>query len=75
MWDRAVAYWKTLHSDPGAHFDRVVRLDAAKLPPIVSWGTSPQDVASVLGTVPRARGCHERRQAGLARTGACTTWA
>ena len=53
MWDRAVAYWKTLHTDEGAHFDKVVRLDAAKLPPIVSWGTSPQDVVSVSGTVPR----------------------
>ena len=53
MWDRAVAYWSTLRTDPGAHFDRVVKLDAARLPPIVTWGTSPQDVASVTGTVPR----------------------
>ena len=53
MWDRAVAYWRTLHTDEGAHFDKVIRLDAAKLPPIVSWGTSPQDVVSVTGTVPR----------------------
>ena len=53
MWDRAVAYWRTLTTDPGAHFDRVVKLDAAKLPPIVTWGTSPQDVVSITGTVPR----------------------
>ena len=53
MWDRAVAYWRTLHTDEGAHFDKVVRLDASLLPPIVSWGTSPQDVVSVTGTVPR----------------------
>ena len=53
MWDRAVAYWRTLQTDPGAHFDRVVKLDAAKLPPIVTWGTSPQDVVSITGTVPR----------------------
>ncbi len=52
-WDAAVAYWRTLDTDEGAHFDRIVRLDAAKLPPIVSWGTSPQDVVSVAGTVPR----------------------
>ena len=53
VWDRAVAYWRTLHTDLGAHFDKSVRLDAAKLPPIVSWGTSPQDVVAVTGTVPR----------------------
>lgn len=51
-WDRAVDYWRTLASDEGAHFDRVVTLDAASLPPIVSWGTSPEDVVSVAGTVP-----------------------
>src|SRR5262249_16432882 len=38
--------------DEGAHFDRVVRLDAAKLPPIVSWGTSPEDVTAISGAVP-----------------------
>jgi 3-isopropylmalate/(R)-2-methylmalate dehydratase large subunit len=51
-WDAAVRYWETLVSDEGAYFDREVRLDAAKLPPIVSWGTSPEDVASVAGVVP-----------------------
>ncbi|MCX8999302.1 3-isopropylmalate dehydratase large subunit [Rhizobiaceae bacterium BDR2-2] len=51
-WDQAVAYWKTLKSDEGAHFDRVVVLDGANLPPIVSWGSSPEDVVSVQGVVP-----------------------
>ncbi|RWC19631.1 MAG: 3-isopropylmalate dehydratase large subunit [Mesorhizobium sp.] len=51
-WDAALAYWKTLQSDEGAHFDKVVVLDAAKLPPIVSWGSSPEDVVSVQGVVP-----------------------
>lgn len=51
-WDRAVEYWKTLHTDEGAHYDRVVVLDAANLPPIVSWGSSPEDVVSVQGVVP-----------------------
>ncbi len=51
-WDAARRYWDTLHSDEGAHFDREVKLDAAKLPPIVTWGTSPEDVASVQGIVP-----------------------
>ncbi|RWN65482.1 MAG: 3-isopropylmalate dehydratase large subunit [Mesorhizobium sp.] len=51
-WEAALAYWKTLQSDEGAHFDKVVVLDAAKLPPIVSWGSSPEDVVSVQGIVP-----------------------
>lgn len=51
-WDEALRYWETLHSDEGAHFDRIVKLDAGNLPPIVSWGTSPEDVISVTGTVP-----------------------
>jgi 3-isopropylmalate/(R)-2-methylmalate dehydratase large subunit len=51
-WDEAVRFWNTLHSDEGAHFDKEVRLDAAALPPIVSWGTSPEDVVSVNGAVP-----------------------
>ena len=53
LWEQATAYWSTLHTDVGALFDRVVKLDAAQLPPIVTWGTSPQDVAAVTGTVPR----------------------
>jgi 3-isopropylmalate/(R)-2-methylmalate dehydratase large subunit len=51
-WDMAMKYWETLKTDDGAHFDRVVTLDAAKLPPIVSWGTSPEDVVAITGTVP-----------------------
>jgi 3-isopropylmalate/(R)-2-methylmalate dehydratase large subunit len=51
-WDMALEYWKTLKSDEGAHFDKVVALDAANLPPIVSWGSSPEDVVSVQGVVP-----------------------
>ncbi len=50
--EQAIAYWKTLKSDEGAHFDRVVKLNAADLPPIVSWGSSPEDVVSVQGIVP-----------------------
>ena len=51
-FDMAVDYWKTLFTDEGAHYDKVVVLDAAKLPPIVSWGSSPEDVISVQGVVP-----------------------
>ena len=52
LWDEAQRYWETLPTDDGAHFDREVKLDAAKLPPIVSWGTSPEQVTSVTGKVP-----------------------
>ena len=51
-WDAAMRYWETLRSDDAAFFDREVRLDGANLPPIVSWGTSPEDVISVSGAVP-----------------------
>ena len=51
-WDAALRYWDTLRSDEGAFFDREVRLDGSSLPPIVSWGTSPEDVISVEGIVP-----------------------
>src|SRR5688572_29828788 len=51
-WDMAMRYWETLYSDDGAHFDTEVKLDAAKLPPIVTWGTSPEDVVSITGVVP-----------------------
>jgi len=51
-WDMAVEYWKTLHTDEGAHYDKVIVLDAAKLPPIVTWGSSPEDVVAVTGVVP-----------------------
>jgi len=51
-WDAAMRYWETLRSDEGARFDHEIRLDAAKLPPIVTWGTSPEDVISVTGKVP-----------------------
>ena len=50
--EQAISYWKTLHTDEGAHFDKVVKLDAANLPPIVTWGSSPEDVVSVTGVVP-----------------------
>ncbi len=51
-WDAAVAHWRTLVSDPGAHFDRVVELDASAITPQVTWGTSPEMVVPVDGRVP-----------------------
>ena len=51
-WDRAVAYWRTLVSDADARFDAVVELDASRIAPQVTWGTSPEMVAGIDGTVP-----------------------
>src|SRR5207248_11673743 len=51
-WDKARRYWDTLRSDDGAEIGSIVKLDASALPPIVSWGTSPEDVVSVEGRVP-----------------------
>jgi 3-isopropylmalate/(R)-2-methylmalate dehydratase large subunit len=51
-WDQAVRYWETLRSDDGARFDREIRLDAGRLPPLVTWGTSPEQVVSIAGRVP-----------------------
>ncbi|MDD2775613.1 MAG: 3-isopropylmalate dehydratase large subunit [Gallionella sp.] len=52
VWEQAVAYWNTLHSDAGAVFDAVVELDATDIKPQVTWGTSPEMVVSVDGSVP-----------------------
>ena len=68
LWDQARRYWETLVSDDGAHFDEIVRLDAAALPPIVSWGTSPQDVATIGGFVPKVEdGATEAKRASIKR--------
>ncbi|MDP2784825.1 MAG: 3-isopropylmalate dehydratase large subunit [Sulfurimicrobium sp.] len=52
QWDQAVAYWRTLHSDAGAHFDQVVELDGSAIKPQVTWGTSPEMVATIDDCVP-----------------------
>ena len=51
-WTSALNHWQSLHTDEGARFDSEIRLDGASLPPIVSWGTSPEDVISIAGVVP-----------------------
>ena len=52
LWEKAVVEWKTLHSDEGASFDEVITMDASKIEPQVSWGTSPEMVAPISGVVP-----------------------
>ncbi|MFN6934126.1 MAG: 3-isopropylmalate dehydratase large subunit [Tsuneonella sp.] len=51
-WDRAVAWWRSLATDPSATFDKSVTIDAASIEPTVSWGTSPEDVVPIGGSVP-----------------------
>lgn len=51
-WDAAYAYWQTLVSDADAVFDREITIDASDLPPLVTWGTSPQDVIAITGEIP-----------------------
>ena len=51
-WDAAVAYWKTLRTDAGAVFDKSVTIKAGDVAPTVTWGTSPEDVIAISGTVP-----------------------
>jgi 3-isopropylmalate/(R)-2-methylmalate dehydratase large subunit len=51
-WERALAWWRTLPTDDGAAFDRSVRIDASEVAPSVTWGTSPEDVVPVTGSIP-----------------------
>ncbi|PKO71600.1 MAG: 3-isopropylmalate dehydratase large subunit [Betaproteobacteria bacterium HGW-Betaproteobacteria-14] len=67
-WDKAVAYWKTLHSDADAVFDTVVELDAEKIEPQVTWGTSPEQVLPVGGRVPDpAKETDTQKRVGIER--------
>lgn len=67
-WDKAVAYWKTLHTDSDAQFDQVVELDAAKIEPQVTWGTSPEMVLPVGDRVPDpAKESDPSRREGMER--------
>ncbi|MEM7519426.1 MAG: 3-isopropylmalate dehydratase large subunit [Pseudomonadota bacterium] len=52
MWDKAVAWWQTLYSDENAHWDKVVTLHGPDIAPVVTWGTSPEDVLPITGRVP-----------------------
>ncbi len=67
-WDKAVAYWNTLHSDTDAQFDAVVEFNAANIAPQVTWGTSPEQVLPVNGRVPNpANEADPVKRAGIER--------
>ncbi len=68
-WDRALAYWETLRSDDTAMFDKEVVLNASDLPPVVTWGTSPEDVITIGGRVPDpADAADEGKRAAMERS-------
>ena len=52
-WDSALAYWANLFTDDGAHFDKVVTIKGEDIAPVVTWGTSPEDVLPITAVVPR----------------------
>jgi 3-isopropylmalate/(R)-2-methylmalate dehydratase large subunit len=67
-FEQAVAYWRTLASDPGAHYDRRVVMDASEIAPMVTWGTSPEAVLPITGRVPDpAHSADEAKRADLQR--------
>ncbi len=68
-WEQAIAYWKTLPSDRGAHYDKEIVLDAATIVPQVTWGTSPEDVLPITGNVPNpAETADEQRRQSMERS-------
>jgi 3-isopropylmalate/(R)-2-methylmalate dehydratase large subunit len=68
LWDRALAYWRTLPSDPEAAFDREVAIDAGGIAPTVTWGTSPEHALPITARVPDPRDAVDGpRRAGLER--------
>jgi 3-isopropylmalate/(R)-2-methylmalate dehydratase large subunit len=67
-YDAAVAYWKTLPSDEGAHFDVEITLNAADIVPQITWGTSPQDVLPITGAVPSPTDFPEAQRDTIARS-------
>jgi 3-isopropylmalate/(R)-2-methylmalate dehydratase large subunit len=68
-WEQAVAYWKTLPSDDGAAYDTETVIEAAEIAPQVTWGTSPEDVVPITGTVPDPAGeADEGRRKAMERS-------
>src|SRR5580692_9755409 len=63
MWDRALAHWRTLVTDPGAEFDREVTLDCSALEPQITWGTDPSQVVGISGRVPEPNAIDPGRRA------------
>jgi 3-isopropylmalate/(R)-2-methylmalate dehydratase large subunit len=68
-WEKALTYWKQLYSDKNCKFDKEINIDAKEIEPLVTWGTSPQDVASVTSIVPDpSKESDEDRKAAMERS-------
>ncbi|MEL6977113.1 MAG: 3-isopropylmalate dehydratase large subunit [Pseudomonadota bacterium] len=67
LWEMALAYWETLTSDPGAHYDKIVSLRAEEIAPVVTWGTSPEDVLPITGAVPHPESFENAAKQAAAR--------
>ncbi|MEM1344887.1 MAG: 3-isopropylmalate dehydratase large subunit [Pseudomonadota bacterium] len=67
-WEMAVAAWRELYTDEGAHFDKIVRLDGTKIAPVVTWGTSPEDVLPITEAVPSPGDFEGAKQEAAARS-------
>ncbi|MEO0677769.1 MAG: 3-isopropylmalate dehydratase large subunit [Pseudomonadota bacterium] len=68
LWEAALSYWRTLYSDADAVFDRVVEIAAEDIAPVVTWGTSPEDVLPITGTVPAPEDFSGGKVAAAARS-------
>jgi 3-isopropylmalate/(R)-2-methylmalate dehydratase large subunit len=66
-WEMALSYWKSFFSDPDAHFDREIEIDVSALAPMVTWGTSPEDVVAIDGVVPDPSGLDEAKAGRVRR--------
>jgi 3-isopropylmalate/(R)-2-methylmalate dehydratase large subunit len=74
MWDEAMRYWDALRSDETAEFDRERRLDASALPPLVTWGTNPEQVTSITGRVPQPEEIADESKRAAARRSLAYMW-
>ena len=74
LWDRAVADWRTLPSDADAAFDREIAFDAGEIAPMVTWGTSPEDVGADHRPGPRSRRGSDAERRAAHASGRSTTW-
>ncbi|MEM9435885.1 MAG: 3-isopropylmalate dehydratase large subunit [Pseudomonadota bacterium] len=68
MWEAALAWWRTLRSDEDAHWDKIVEIRAEDIAPVVTWGTSPEDVLPITGSVPAPEEFEGGKVAAAARS-------
>ena len=67
-WERALKSWKKLFSDEGAHFDKSINIDGSKIAPVVTWGTSPEDVLPINSIVPNPGDFDKQKRVAVKRS-------